>query len=181
MGLLGSMTTSPTDINTQATLTVSVTLFDSLTSGDQIQLTDVSPGSFSTSDTTCGITSEFSGWLTISNCDVSETSVIVTLEPIYDVLLFQIEFTQFTNPPSSSETEMTIQRYKSGTLYEDGVATLSGLTPIRLTGATLTALDDQIGASNVEIQFTVTLANDLPINGQVHLTVPYWNPDASSS
>lgn len=105
----------------------------------------------------------------------------MTLEPIFDAALFNLEFTHFTNPPSVGSSTITVRRYKNGELYEEADATLSGFTPLSLTGATLTALSDQIGASNVDIQFTVTLANDLPVNGQVHLAVPYWNPGATSS
>lgn len=77
---------------------------DAITSGDQIELVNVSPGSFSQSETTCALSAEFSGWLSVSACDVTDTSVVVTLEPIFDAALFNLEFTHFTNPPSAGVT-----------------------------------------------------------------------------
>ena len=105
----------------------------------------MSPGSFDESETTCALSAEFSGWLSVSDCTVTETSVIVTLEPIFDAALFTIEFTHFTNPPSASVSEFSIKRYKSGSLYEEAEASLSGLTAIQLQDATLETQSDQIG------------------------------------
>ena len=91
---------------------------------------NVSPGGFSRTDTTCSLSPEFSGWLSVTGCEVTDTSIKVTLEPIFDAALFNLEFTHFTNPPSAGVSEITIKRYKNGSLYEEAEASLSGLSPI---------------------------------------------------
>ena len=138
----GTLTASPTDINADATLTVLVSARDAITSGDQIELVNIAPGVFSTANTECSLASEFTGWLSITACDVQDTSVMVTLEPIFSVALFTLEFTHFTNPPSTSTTSVTIKRYQNGGLYEETDVALSEFTPISLQGATITALSD---------------------------------------
>ena len=146
MGLEGTLSTSPTEINADATLTVLVNCRDAITSGDQIELVNVHPGSFSTSvlsdATACSLSNEFTGWLSITACDVTSTSVKVTLEPIFDAALFNLEFSHFTNPPSAGSATVTVKRYKNGELYEEADATLTGMTPLSMTGATITALSD---------------------------------------
>ena len=142
VGLEGTLSTSPTQINADATLTVLVNCRDAITSGDQIELVNVHPGSFSASDTACSLSNEFTGWLSITACEVTSTSVKVTLEPIFDAALFNLEFTHFTNPPSAGSSTVTVKRYKNGELYEEADATLTGLAPLSMTGATMTALSD---------------------------------------
>ena len=66
----------------------------------------------------------------------------VTLEPIFDVALFELQFAHFINPPSASSSTVTVHRYRDGSLYEEAEATLTGLTPLSLAGATLAALTD---------------------------------------
>ena len=48
-----------------------------------------------------------------------------------------------------------------------------------MTSASISPQSNTIGEENTEIQFSVTLANDLPQNGKILLQTPYWFPTSS--
>ena len=86
----------------------------------------------------------------------------------------------FINPPAVQTLTIAVERYSGGQVTQQATLRLDNFEALPMTAAELTPLSSVIGATDTELQFTVTLASALTDGGQVKLVTPSWFPSSAS-
>ena len=96
---------------------------------------------------------------------------------------FVVNIGNFINPTTTCSITgiVTYLNDNSGnTVSQYTTTSLSGFTPATLSTASFTAGNTVVGASATTLTVSFVTLNNLPYNGYIMLTFPYWNSAAPS-
>ena len=79
----------------------------------------------------------------------------------------QLQTTGFQNSASVDQTQYKFSHLRNGKVIETQTVQIANLRPSSMKDALMKSLNNQIGSTTSELQFTMTLGSSLPQNGKI--------------
>lgn len=179
-----SVSSSPSTVSESSQLQIYGQIKTTIPSGGKILIT-IPTGTSIIQSTALNCSINEPSGIAISSCSSSSSTVTVTLGAQLSVsssLYIEVFIKNFTNPVSTSRTDT----FTFTSTYANSSIIDNQTSNIKLTATSGTLSDakiitsSQIAGEYSTATVSITLAHQVTVGGTIEVTMPKWNPDASS-